>query len=89
MKAHFTLSKSPGEKWTFSTGRINDEMMKAHLPDPEMPDALVLICGMVVVSLGSMNFANLPLGPDALIKQTVKPGLERLGWNTSKTLVVF
>ncbi|KAF8671873.1 Nitrate reductase [NADH] [Rhizoctonia solani] len=61
MKAHFTLSKSPSEGWTFSTGRINDEMMKAHLPSPDTPDTLILICG-----------------PDNLIKQTVKPGLERL-----------
>ncbi|QRW27770.1 nitrate reductase [Rhizoctonia solani] len=53
--------KSPSEGWTFSTGRINDEMMKAHLPSPDTPDTLILICG-----------------PDNLIKQTVKPGLERL-----------
>lgn len=72
MRAHFTLSKSPGEGWTFSTGRINDEMMRAHLPPPNVEDTLILICG-----------------PDALIKQTVRPGLERLGWDTSKTLVVF
>jgi nitrate reductase (NAD(P)H) len=49
MKAHFTLSKSPREGWTFSTGRINDEMMKAHLPPPNMSDTLILICGMSVV----------------------------------------
>ncbi|CAE6437488.1 unnamed protein product [Rhizoctonia solani] len=72
MKAHFTLSKSPAEGWLFSTGRIDDAMMKAHLPPPDTPDTLILICG-----------------PDNLIKQTVKPGLERLGWDTSKTLVVF
>ncbi|CAE6377591.1 unnamed protein product [Rhizoctonia solani] len=72
LKAHFTLSKSPCEGWAFSTGRINDEMMKTHLPNPDTPDVLILICG-----------------PDTLIKQTVKPGLERLGWDTSKTLVVF
>ncbi|QRV99692.1 nitrate reductase [Ceratobasidium sp. AG-Ba] len=72
MKAHFTLSKSPKDGWSFSTGRINDEMMRAHLPPSGQSDTLILICG-----------------PDALIKQTVKPGLERLGWDTSKTLVVF
>ncbi|KAG8731696.1 hypothetical protein FRC10_001568 [Ceratobasidium sp. 414] len=72
MKAHFTLSKSPEKGWAFSTGRINDEMMRAHLPPAGQGDTLVLICG-----------------PDALIKQTVKPGLERLGWDTAKTLVVF
>ncbi|KAH7335973.1 nitrate reductase [Rhizoctonia solani] len=72
IKAHFTLSKSPVEGWSFSTGRIDDEMMKAHLPSPDTPDTLILICG-----------------PDSLIQQTVKPGLERLGWDTSKTLVVF
>ncbi|KAF8601756.1 nitrate reductase [Ceratobasidium sp. AG-I] len=72
MKVHFTLSKSPNEGWTFSTGRINDDMMRLHLPPSNQPDALILVCG-----------------PDALIKQTVKPGLERLGWDTAKTLVVF
>ncbi|KAG8727561.1 hypothetical protein FRC12_022405 [Ceratobasidium sp. 428] len=72
MRAHFTLSKSPKAGWTFSTGRINDEMMRAHLPPAGQADTLILICG-----------------PDPLIKQTVKPGLERLGWDTSKTLVVF
>ncbi|KAF8599085.1 hypothetical protein BDV93DRAFT_539018 [Ceratobasidium sp. AG-I] len=72
MKAHFTLSKSPNEGWTFSTGRINDDMMRMHLPPSSQSDTLILICG-----------------PDALIKQTVKPGLERLGWDTEKTLVVF
>ncbi|CAE7189663.1 unnamed protein product [Rhizoctonia solani] len=45
MKAHFTLSRSPEAGWAFSTGRIDDEMMKAHLPSPDTPDALILICG--------------------------------------------
>ena len=46
MKAHFTLSKSPNEGWTFSTGRINDDMMRMHLPPSSQPDTLILICGM-------------------------------------------
>jgi nitrate reductase (NAD(P)H) len=45
MKAHFTLSKSPKDGWIFSTGRINDDMMKAHLPPAGQPDTLILICG--------------------------------------------
>ncbi|ELU36555.1 nitrate reductase [Rhizoctonia solani AG-1 IA] len=72
MKAHFTLSKSPSEGWTFSTGRINDEMMKAHLPSPDTPDTLILICG-----------------PDNLIKQTVKPGLERLDWYNHLAPIIY
>ncbi|KAG9092109.1 hypothetical protein FRC07_011727, partial [Ceratobasidium sp. 392] len=70
IKAHFTLSKSAKEGWTFSTGRINDEMMRVHLPPAGQADTLILVCG-----------------PDSLIKQTVKPGLERLGWDIEKTLV--
>jgi nitrate reductase (NAD(P)H) len=31
----------------------------------------------------------LTCGPDPLIKLTVKPGLERLGWNVARSLVVF
>ncbi|QRW14245.1 nitrate reductase [Ceratobasidium sp. AG-Ba] len=45
MKAHFTLSKSPRDGWNFSTGRINDEMMRAHLPPSGQSDTLILICG--------------------------------------------
>ncbi|KAG8725079.1 hypothetical protein FRC09_009045 [Ceratobasidium sp. 395] len=45
MRAHFTLSKSPKAGWTFSTGRINDEMMRAHLPPAGQADTLILICG--------------------------------------------
>ncbi|KAG8850282.1 hypothetical protein FRC20_002092 [Serendipita sp. 405] len=70
---HHTLSKpKDAETWSFSVGRINDEMLRAHLPPPDTPDALVLICG-----------------PDRLIKDTVQPGLQRIGWDTSKTLVIF
>jgi len=67
---HHTVSKPP-QSWSFSTGRISDEMMAIHLPPPG-DETLMLTCG-----------------PDALIKLTVKPGLERLGWNVAKSLVVF
>jgi nitrate reductase (NAD(P)H) len=67
---HHTVSKPP-QRWSFSTGRISDEMLAIHLPPPG-DETLVLSCG-----------------PDPLIKLTVKPGLERLGWNVARSLVVF
>jgi nitrate reductase (NAD(P)H) len=67
---HHTLGKAP-QTWTFSTGRISDQMLAAHLPPP-CDDSLILSCG-----------------PDPMIKLTVKPGLERLGWNVGRSLVVF
>ena len=70
---HHTLSKpSAAPAWSFSTGRINDEMLRRYLPPPDAPDVLVLICG-----------------PDKLIRETVQPGLDRLGWDTANTLVIF
>ncbi|KZT38057.1 hypothetical protein SISSUDRAFT_1047659 [Sistotremastrum suecicum HHB10207 ss-3] len=69
-RLHHTLGRPP-QNWTFSTGRINDDMLKNHLPPPD-DDALVLICG-----------------PDSMIKQTVMPGLTRLGWDVPKKLVIF
>ncbi|KIM31985.1 hypothetical protein M408DRAFT_64449 [Serendipita vermifera MAFF 305830] len=70
---HYTLSKPKATAdWSFSTGRINESMLRMHLPSPDMSDALILICG-----------------PDKLIKDVVQPGLEKIGWDTSKTLVIF
>lgn len=67
---HYTVSKPP-QSWSFSKGRISDEMLAIHLPPPG-DETLVLTCG-----------------PDPLIKLTIKPGLERLGWNVARSLVVF
>ena len=69
-RLHHTLSKPP-EHWTFSNGRITDEILKTHLPSPGA-DALILVCGS-----------------EGMVNLTVKPGLQRLGWNTDSSLVVF
>ncbi|VDB91648.1 unnamed protein product [Peniophora sp. CBMAI 1063] len=41
---YHTLSQAPVEGWTYGSGRVNDEMMAAHLPLPS-PDSLILACG--------------------------------------------
>ena len=66
---HHTLGR-PSTGWSFSTGRINDDMLRRHLPPPS-EDAMVLVCG-----------------PDGLVK-TVRTGLERIGWDTHRSLVIF
>lgn len=42
-RLHHTLSKTP-EDWQYSTGRINIDMLRTHLPAPA-DDALLAICG--------------------------------------------
>ena len=70
IRVNYTLSR-PSPQWPFSTGRINDAMLEAHMPPPS-GDAVILTCG-----------------PEPMIQHTVKPGLTRLGWDISKSLVVF
>ena len=70
VKVHYTLGTVP-EGWKYSSGRINDRMMKEHLPAASS-------CGMV-----------LACGPDAMMSEVVQPGLERLGWDTEESLVIF
>ena len=41
---YHTLSRAPVEGWKYGSGRVNDEMMAAHLPLPS-PDSLILACG--------------------------------------------
>jgi len=42
-KLHYTLDKAP-EDWKYSEGFINEEMIKANLPEPS-DETLVLMCG--------------------------------------------
>jgi len=72
-KLHYTVSVAPDnlKKWPYSVGRITNELLAGHMPQPSA-DGLILACG-----------------PDAMISKTVKPGLEKMGWDIEKFLVVF
>jgi nitrate reductase (NAD(P)H) len=61
---------APSAGWSFSTGRINGDMLRRYLPPPS-EDAMVLVCG-----------------PDGMVK-TVRAGLEHIGWDIHRSLVVF
>lgn len=50
----FTLDR-PEESWKYSSGFINDEMIKAHLPPPG-DDTIILMCGPPPM----INFACIP-----------------------------
>ena len=44
-RLHYTLTGNLiPDRWSYSTGRISDDMLKAHLPTPAK-DRLVCICG--------------------------------------------
>eukprot|EP00850_Spirogloea_muscicola_P009636 SM000054S18122 [mRNA] locus=s54:728439:731848:+ [translate_table: standard] len=52
----YTVNTPPqGEPWPFSTGRMDEAMVREHLP-PGGPDALALLCGPP----GMIQFACLP-----------------------------
>jgi len=42
-KLWYTLDRPPND-WAYSTGFINEYMIRAHLP-PSSPDTLILMCG--------------------------------------------
>nr|AGO04408.1 nitrate reductase [Pisolithus tinctorius] len=43
LKLHYVLSKAPAT-WEGSTGRINEELLKAHIPGPS-EHGILLVCG--------------------------------------------
>lgn len=59
---HYCLSKAP-EDWQHSTGRINLEMMRNHLPPPS-EDSLVLFCGPDAMVDGVVKPGLVTLGWD-------------------------
>ncbi|CAL1702986.1 unnamed protein product [Somion occarium] len=42
-KLHYTVGTAP-KSWTYSIGRVTEELLKAHLPPP-CDDSLILACG--------------------------------------------
>eukprot|EP00514_Thraustochytrium_sp_LLF1b_P002668 CAMPEP_0184528878 /NCGR_PEP_ID=MMETSP0198_2-20121128/12041_1 /TAXON_ID=1112570 /ORGANISM="Thraustochytrium sp., Strain LLF1b" /LENGTH=310 /DNA_ID=CAMNT_0026920783 /DNA_START=152 /DNA_END=1084 /DNA_ORIENTATION=- len=42
-KLHYTVDRAP-EGWAYSTGFVNEEMIREHMPTPG-PDTVVLMCG--------------------------------------------
>lgn len=42
-KLHYVLSRAP-PTWKWSTGRINEEMLRAHMPG-QSDHGIILVCG--------------------------------------------
>lgn len=68
---HHTLGCPPAEGWTYSEGRVNESMLREHLPPPT-ESRMILACG-----------------PTAMIEHTIKEGLQKIGWNVARDVVVF
>lgn len=43
-KVHYTLDRPPAQGWEYSTGFIDEKMVRDHLPAPS-EDSVVLMCG--------------------------------------------
>ncbi|ETE62069.1 NADH-cytochrome b5 reductase 3, partial [Ophiophagus hannah] len=43
-KLWYTLDRAP-EKWDYSQGFVNQDMLKEHMPPPQEDDVLILMCG--------------------------------------------
>ena len=60
---HYTLGKPPAEGWTYSTGRVDDEMLREHLPSPG-EDRMALACGPPAMVDGTVRDGLKRLGWD-------------------------
>eukprot|EP00759_Apiculatamorpha_spiralis_P044793 PhF_6_TR41667/c0_g1_i1/m.63168/K00326/E1.6.2.2; cytochrome-b5 reductase len=77
-KLWFTVSRKEGEgasSWPYGVGRVNDEMIRQHMPPPGP--------GVTITADGLLDVGTLIVvcGPPGLINETVKPALARLGYS--------
>eukprot|EP00796_Vickermania_ingenoplastis_P004269 gene4269-3087_t len=79
----YTVSRDVSPDWKYSTGFINEEMLRAHVPVPSSFGS-----SDVPQNKGIKSAAGLMCGPLPMIKNAVKPNLEKLGY-TSKNLFTF
>lgn len=53
-KRYYTLSQAAPEGWTMGTGRINEEMIREHLPAPS-DETLVFLCGPPLMQIEQLK----------------------------------
>nr|CAB3447993.1 unnamed protein product [Digitaria exilis] len=58
--------------WGYGVGRVDEEVMREHLPLGDDGETLALVCG-----------------PPGMIEGTVRPGLEKMGYDLDKSCLVF
>uniref|UniRef100_A0ACD5ZAY1 Uncharacterized protein n=1 Tax=Avena sativa TaxID=4498 RepID=A0ACD5ZAY1_AVESA len=74
LKVWYVVSKvaRPDEAWEYGVGRVDERVLREHLPMGGDGETLALVCG-----------------PPAMLECTVRPGLEKMGYDLDKDCLVF
>jgi nitrate reductase (NAD(P)H) len=74
LKVWYVVSKvaRPEDTWEYGVGRVDERVLREHLPLGGDGETLALVCG-----------------PPAMIECTVRPGLEKMGYDLDKDCLVF
>ncbi|VAI61355.1 unnamed protein product [Triticum turgidum subsp. durum] len=74
LKVWYLVSKvaRPEDAWGYGVGRVNEQVLRDHLPLGGDGKTLALVCG-----------------PPAMLECTVRPGLEKMGYDLDKDCLVF
>ncbi|KAG8072565.1 hypothetical protein GUJ93_ZPchr0006g43679 [Zizania palustris] len=74
LKVWYVVSEVAGTEdgWEYGVGRVNERMLREHLPPGDDGETLALVCG-----------------PPAMLECTVRPGLEKMGYDLDKSCLVF
>ena len=86
LRIHHTLT-APPDDWTFSKGRITTQLLQDHLPEPG-EHTMICLCGPVRASTIRILCCPLTYEQDPM-QETVKSGLQQIGYDISTSLVVF
>uniref|UniRef100_N1QTS7 Nitrate reductase (NAD(P)H) n=1 Tax=Aegilops tauschii TaxID=37682 RepID=N1QTS7_AEGTA len=74
LKVWYVVSKvaRPEDAWEYGVGRVDEQVLREHLPLGGDGETLALVCG-----------------PPAMLECTVRPGLEKMGYDLDKDCLVF
>ncbi|KAM0926859.1 hypothetical protein ACQ4PT_003036 [Festuca glaucescens] len=74
LKVWYVVSKvpRPEDGWAYGVGRVDERVLREHLPLGGDGETLALVCG-----------------PPAMLECTVRPGLEKMGYDLDKDCLVF
>ena len=64
---HYTVDRVLDRKWAFSTGFVDEAMLRAHFPPPA-PD-------------GSLEVSVLMCGPPPMLQYALRPNLDKIGFS--------
>jgi nitrate reductase (NAD(P)H) len=86
---HYTLTGGViPDGWTYSKGRISDEMLKIHLPTPA-EDKLICICGPSPMEQATKGAIFRVLRTASLTLGRFIGALIKFGWNAATGLHIF